>query len=124
MKHLFVPYDIAVKLEQNGFNEKCLGAYRWGTFYFIEVHATNEDLKVTSATGTVAAPMWQQAVDWLRENGAFVCVELGEILYIAFVKYKGEIHWIGDNIYSIKCYDTYYSALQSVIEKALDLINH
>ncbi len=69
MKEQFVTYEIAKKLKQKGFAEKCF------TFYFktgnIEGHA-EVGMGFTNATkavkNIVTAPLWQQAIDWLREE--------------------------------------------------------
>ena len=61
MKEQFVTYVIAKKLKELGFDEECLGSYfEWpipdrGTFEL-------------SLRGTVPAPLWQQVIDWFREE--------------------------------------------------------
>jgi len=67
MKNQFVTYEIALALKELGFNEACLGAYypepdselipcKW---YNNNNHRLNPK---------IAAPLWQQAIDYLREK--------------------------------------------------------
>ena len=64
MKHLFVPYELAVKLKEKGFDENCFGFY-------------TENLKLCSANLNninradkfyISAPLYQQVIDWFREK--------------------------------------------------------
>ena len=59
MKKQFVTYEIALKLKELGFNEKCLAYYEetLGNYPLIITHY-EEDLYLK-------APLWQQAIDWL-----------------------------------------------------------
>lgn len=70
MKHLFVPYSIAKYLNELGFDEPCL-AYYSDTYLYItgdNIGFTNKALKRTSeirGENLIAAPLYQQVVDWL-----------------------------------------------------------
>lgn len=84
MKNQFVPYELAVKLKELGFDENCLAGYsmwqnptknsvdiqfhipsgkysNWSPipFYGKYTHRTKDLVKT---------PLWQQAFDWIREN--------------------------------------------------------
>ena len=59
MKKEFVPYELAVKLKELGFDEECL------SYYF------NKQLSFGSKTSygeVVEAPLYQQAFRWFREK--------------------------------------------------------
>ena len=59
MKKEFVPYELAVKLKELGFDEECL------SYYF------NKQLSFGSKTSygeVVEAPLFQQAFRWFREK--------------------------------------------------------
>lgn len=71
MKHLFVPYEIALMAEEKGFNEPCLRVFDNGelmsfkdfrTIAFTSGEVQNENL----SGGLVAAPIYQQLIDWFR----------------------------------------------------------
>ena len=71
MKHLFIPYELAVIVKGKGFNEPCflyfgdktlnsiLNKYRYSTDIFDEDELKEEGL-------IVLAPTHQQVIDWLR----------------------------------------------------------
>lgn len=66
MEHLFVPYDLALKLKEKGFNECCFG-------FFDPLHNglviyNDERENLNSEMSWVSAPLYQQTVDWLREK--------------------------------------------------------
>jgi hypothetical protein len=78
MKDQFVTYEIAKRLKELGLNEPCLGFFRKnGEFYIVGeakdginmLMAKNEELTIL-----IAAPLWQQAIDWLRvEHSVIIC---------------------------------------------------
>jgi hypothetical protein len=57
MKKQFVPYEIALKLKELGFNEECLGLYKDEKFYY-----DYETFQWNSFNNCVKAPLWQQAI--------------------------------------------------------------
>lgn len=82
MQKEFVPYDLAVKLKELGFNERCFGYYledgtRVPASYSKEgtVYPSNTDLSPEWS----AAPLYSQAFRFFREK-----------------KYQSEILWRGD----------------------------
>lgn len=61
MKKQFVTYEIAKKLEEIGFNYNVIATYdneEKLTLFDYEIRASNQ----------LIAPLWQQAIDWLREE--------------------------------------------------------
>lgn len=129
MENLFVPFELALKLKEKGFNEPCPFLYGkkskmivyepsnpTGEFYFYN-------------NSQILAPLWQQVIDWIREEKK---IYLSIRQYPMVWDYTGKISMSFDfNIYNLKNntstgyskeYKFYYSALQSGIEKALDLI--
>ena len=59
-KNQFVPYELAVKLKELGFDEGCFGTYS-GEVLEIGSDIPNDDY-------FTRAPLWQQAFDWFREK--------------------------------------------------------
>lgn len=87
MKDQFVTYEIAKRLKELGFNEPCFGIYGESGELIIDddwLYATNQD--TMSETKNPTAPLWQQAVDYLRKkykiavcqtvNGEWFCSEI------------------------------------------------
>lgn len=66
MKKLFVPYNIALLAKQKGFDEECLAAiYPDGELIeqlFGKLRRSKNEEMV------IAAPLYQQIVDWFREK--------------------------------------------------------
>ncbi len=75
MKEQFCNYEISKKLKELGFDEKCFGCFindiaePMDRYQFIlgstySYSTTNHDTELDY----IMAPLWQQAIDWLREN--------------------------------------------------------
>lgn len=74
MKHLFVPYAIALALKEKGFDEPCFG------FHYVYFKGDNVELKIepngrtnaafikADAKSCCLAPVYQQVVDWFRDK--------------------------------------------------------
>lgn len=127
MKYLFVPYNLALKLKEKGFDEPCFGMYL-GTndvvydTIFHKQHITNEKC---------LAPLYQQVVDWFRDKHfIYIHTSLDSYrepyklvpqiqkmeltrTYVEFEKYYGHF----DNTTKGN-----YEALKKAIEEALKLI--
>lgn len=73
MKHLFVPYELAVKLKEKGFDEHC------PAFMYLYEHEVRFTLSTIANTNSswlssedksfVSAPLYQQVIDWLHLKG-------------------------------------------------------
>lgn len=122
MKHLFLPYKLAVIAKGKGFDEPCL------KYYYIEcenILYSQEDLdsepphKVQNKF--IGAPLYQQIVDWLiinKELYPVVFPTTNKKMYCA-VLYRTP----NNEIYqSIERFDNYYKALNRLIEEAFRLI--
>jgi hypothetical protein len=95
MKQQFVPYEIALKLKDKGFDEECLGTYQirsanpsymYGKIAYYDIETNKvpklciEHSKIQKNSyleneifngvkwGSIAAPLWQQAIDWFAEK--------------------------------------------------------
>jgi len=68
MKQEFVPYELAVKLKQLGFNEECIAYYDLRNY--LEFYG-GDNLKDTHCV-QLNTPLFQQAFRWFREKGFFV----------------------------------------------------
>lgn len=76
IKNLFVPYEIALKLNKANFNELCFGRFvidkKKGHLELVIKLITNKECFEKGTTlGTqycIAAPMYQQVTDWLKSE--------------------------------------------------------
>ena len=130
MKELFVTYDIALAMKELGFDEECCAIYRKSHLYPILGFEKFNSVKKS----VIAAPLWQQCVDWFREKQNINV----EINYIPNINKYGILTSVMDikprdltrdeNIKrSIEItnnfaqYDTYQEAREQAILKAIEL---
>lgn len=68
MNHLFVPYELAAKLKEKGFDEECFKAYRNsdGEEYLMSLGIWRNGSPHDNHPEFAAAPLYQQVVEWLR----------------------------------------------------------
>ena len=137
MKNQFVPYEMALKLKELGFDVECLASY---------YHAgKNLDINQYIHNGkyTVLAPLWQQVIDWLRINhnihikvdyypvknpsGPHKFISSISILDPNFANSLGLQYGIPYNIISeelgCEIFENYEAAREQAIRSALELIN-
>jgi hypothetical protein len=130
MKEQFCNYDIALKLKELGFDEPCIAFFNTSSitslcfcdvFGFVIEHEGDEYIK-NSDEYKVAAPMWQQTIDWFREKH-------GLIIYIS--TYQKDKHLIGVFTYDGseltelgEWIPTYEEAREQAILRAIELIKN
>ena len=85
MKHLFLPYNLALLAKEKGFDEECLARWEnfsdswnnysmWGGISEIEKEEENFKLLLTENLlenyykNVIKAPLYQQVIDWFREK--------------------------------------------------------
>ena len=98
MENEFVPYEEALLLRDLGFNELCFG--RYGTtskkLFTDRIFKNSEELcedGITFTNDLFAAPLWQQAFDWLlSEHNLWFKPEYP---FEDTIKYTGVNHVIG-----------------------------
>lgn len=108
MEKEFVPYELAVKLKELGFDKDCLGVYY------------NKDGNVRFNLGTEKgdAPLWQQAFDWFRDKGLHSWIYKSNIYSFHYTILK-------DGRYAKNGSDTihYQEARQACLKKLIELIS-
>ena len=62
LEEQFVTYEIALKLKELGFDEKCFKVY--DELGFIQDEKEMDELNLIKLN----APLWQQVIDWFREK--------------------------------------------------------
>lgn len=65
MEKQFVPYELAVKLKELGFDEPCFGCYLDDKYLCKELTERQDYFAGQEAS----APLWQQAFEFFRERG-------------------------------------------------------
>ena len=80
MKHLFLPYNLALLAKEKGFDEEVLGWYNTDKDFILPLHKQwitidcefpkrNSDFrKDGNSLIFIAAPLYQQITDWFREK--------------------------------------------------------
>lgn len=119
MKEQFIPYELALKLKELGFDEECFGFYDLGKLYLSGVTKQNFH-EVTQ----VLAPLWQQAFDWFREKH-------GKHVVIYQIEFHDlSIMWDWDIIvgkdeddeeFNIPYSKTYQEARKACLEKLIEI---
>lgn len=127
MEKEFVPYELALKLKELGFDERCLaGYYNDGkSLWFFRFHK-NSEREPTVAERFATAPLWQQAFDWFRENHR-LHVEIRSYTATRFTyviqKLENIVHYIeygGIN----NTFETYEEAREACLEKLIELVEN
>ena len=117
MKEQFVSYSIALKLKELGFNEHCFGMYcQHGDLQNINLFTSNDPDNISKRSSfklICIAPLWQQVIDWFRE-------EHNINLYLPKSVYGGYVYVV-DSKYSDTIYKDYYDAREQAILKAIEL---
>ncbi len=123
MKNLFIPYELAVTAKKKGFPQQtggCLGA--WDL-------KDGEEWFYTGAhpVGLLAAPLYQQIVDWFREKHnihiTIMCDRPKPSYFYWLDKLKSKEELQDQGEVEKMDYDSYYQALNKAIEDAFKFIH-
>lgn len=115
MKDQFVTIEIAKKLKELGFNEWCFARYM-DISHALRIKTTQPNSELTEEL--IACPLWQQAIDWLRENkNIHIAEDLSRPATYCFRIMTGGL--INPELYFG---NTYSEAREAAILKALELI--
>lgn len=122
MKHLFIPYKLAIKLKNLSFTEPCFGKFLTSEVpenrFRFNTEGSPKDYNTENYGRFISAPLYQQVVDWFREKHSIIINAVpDESLQI----YCGKVE---DKDGFIETEDTssYYEALAKAIEESLKLI--
>ncbi len=128
MKHLFVPYEIALLAKEKGFNEECLAKYdnypnHGIDFIWEEKYPETYITKDVLQTSELLAPLYQQLVDWFREKEIYITIECDYDKSAGYNRgftpvVNGTYHF-----YDGDCFIEYYNAVSIAITEAFKLIN-
>lgn len=148
MKDQFVTYELAKKLKELGFNEPCFKYYGISSKALFDMAkgketVNNEQFKNDPEDVWCSAPLWQQAIDWLRAKGIHITIQpiIGAKIKSTgstFLKNSIDADFIVTNEWEISfenckpntpektfngfCKSTYEQAREAAILKTLELI--
>lgn len=75
MKNLFVPYDIALKLKEKGFDEPCIASVDLEGIGL----AINDDKSLgrnSEIEHGIYMPLYQQAIDWMERHFIYILIDI------------------------------------------------
>lgn len=119
MEKEFIPYELAIKLKELGFDENCLAYFKDDEFKIPNPHEPfrNSEMKAWF----VSAPLYQQGFDWFREKYGFICEPKKYIDWYfdieIIVNGKAETDWVENTA----TFENYEEARQSCLEKLIEL---
>lgn len=125
MEKQFVTYEIALLLKELGFNEMCLGMYikiqlhKARFKYMLDICKTNDSISkfFIHQPGNCAAPLWQQAIDWLREKHKTEIVVWDYYSKGYYYAINGLTNELNQNLQ-----ETFHAAREQAILKAIEII--
>ena len=133
MKDQFVTHEIALKLNELGFDEGCICLYGSEDIYSDFTGGHLEDKSFTKNSELpdpsdhwVAAPLWQQAIDWFREeHDTIINIHIGRDRNVSSIydnkNYQPELNINGDNQVLKMTFYTYAEAREFVVLTAIEL---
>lgn len=120
MEKEFVPYELAVKLKELGFDKPCFGCYLDDKYLCKELTERQDYFAGQEAS----APLWQQAFDCFRNEHNFIVSPIKYYQYYFAIEKinKGicETEFI-DDTYPL---DTYEQARLACLEKLIELVTN
>jgi hypothetical protein len=107
----FVPYELALKLKQLGFDEPCFGLYAPPSKTVFLHH-----YGLLTAKEQVLAPLFQQAFRWFREKEFLI-----DVTSLNSNEYEFYIQWSFAYSHLSDIYKTYEEAELACLEKLIEI---
>jgi len=129
MKHLFIPYELALIAKEKGFNEPCIAFINLSMYnlpsqkdrIIIEYSVLGNFEYYNDSSHILSVPIYQQIFDWFREKHG---IEIWVSPNIGYTRTTYTWHRTGDLISTThrNNFEIYNEALISSIEEAFKLI--
>jgi hypothetical protein len=110
MEKEFLPYDLALRMKQLGFEEPCLSYYEGESFSYNLASIKGDDY-------IIPAPLYQQVFRWFRENGFLIHFSSHDVNIHDFY-----IKWSPDKSILSDAYDTYEEAELACLDKLIEIV--
>jgi len=132
MKKEFLPYELAVKLKELGFDEPCLGFYNHQGQLILMAQEDESSIETYKNSYVemgmqYAAPLYQQAFRWFREK--YVLDSIVQPTYSTKYQYrvfnvetKCKVQVYGD--YMGRKFNTYEEAELACLEKLIEIVEN
>ena len=132
MENEFLPYELAVKLKELGFDEPCLGFYNHQGQLILMAQEDESSIEMYKNSYVemgmqYAAPLFQQAFRWFREKHNFVGTILGDGFngelkgYYYSITEQGWINYY-ESIDDGKWYESYEEAELACLNKLIEIV--
>ena len=130
MKEQFIPYNLALKLKEKGFNNQCFGWWSWingdSAMYYGHQCNNTKLSELSMYPNNCSAPLWQQAFDYFRIEKKLHCV-----IYDVFNE-NNKLVWDFDIIdnnseeeeYDIPLSETYEEARLKCLTKLIEIVEN
>lgn len=121
MQQQFCTYEIAKRMKELGFKDACMGYYTESTGLNMSAYSHFVN---SPESELVAAPLWQQCVDWFRETHRIVAgVQMrGNSFQQAYIPFTTK-NLNPNNTEYYRETDSFDKAREAAIIKALELIS-
>jgi len=116
MEKEFVPYELALRMNQLGFDEPCLA--NWN--FYIDQLIYNGNPSTFSSEDVLQLPLFQQAFRWFREKGYLSYIEvLGDGKY----DYTNvSSHFSEETDYNDGPFESYEEAEIACLQKLIEIV--
>ena len=123
MEKEFVPYELALRMKQLGFDEPCVA--HWFNNVGIGIEFRLEPLNKAIAKTNISvyyelAPLYQQAFRWFREKYKY-CSYIKES---SKERYRFYIEKFKEKYYTSAAYSTYEEAELHCLEKLIEIVEN
>lgn len=115
LNDIFVPYEIAVKLKEIGFDTKCIAYY----YDDKELHLFEKGFEITTDEEYdkfFIAPTWEQVLKWFRDKNYIY-----NIFSTSDLAFFGEVYNGNEFLGGIDFFKTYEQAQEQLIYKLIEV---
>lgn len=123
----FVPYELAVKLKELGFDEKCLAYYHEPSRIIERFQYSERPVKNSSNWNNMyivyVSPLWQQDFDWFEEKHNLHSHIDNIVLSFGLIDCRNNDIKINKYISSEDCYKTKLEVKQACLEKLIEIVS-